>query len=58
MTTVLTTPLQVDVIGVNVADILHSQDCSELASVFQTQGHDTEQVRSCEGVRVFVCEGV
>nr|QIA61845.1 hypoxia-inducible factor 1-alpha-like protein [Halichondria panicea] len=35
---------QVDVIGVNVGDILHPQDCTELGSVFRTQGHDSEQV--------------
>ena len=31
-------------IGVDVADILHPQDCAELGSVFRTQGHDSEQV--------------
>lgn len=34
---------QVDVIGVNVQDIIHPQDCSEVVRIFQTQGQDSEQ---------------
>lgn len=39
---------QVDVIGVNVQDIIHPQDCSEVIRIFQTQGQDSEQ-----GIQVF-----
>ena len=34
---------QVDVIGVHVQDIIHPQDCSEIATIFQTQGNDVDQ---------------
>ncbi len=30
-------------IGVNVQDIIHPQDCSEVVRIFQSQGQDTEQ---------------
>lgn len=35
--------VQVDVIGVNVQDIIHPQDCSEIVRIFQSQGQDSEQ---------------
>lgn len=31
---------QVDVIGVHLQDIVHPQDYSEVATIFQSQGHD------------------
>ena len=34
---------QVDVIGVHIQDIIHPQDCSEVAAIFQTQGNDVDQ---------------
>ena len=29
-------------IGISIADIVHPQDISELATIFKTQGKDTE----------------
>ena len=34
--------LQVDVIGISISEIVHPQDISELASVFKTQGKDSQ----------------
>ena len=41
----LSPPIQtkVDVIGVHVQELIHPQDCSEVAAIFQTQGHDIDQ---------------
>ena len=39
----LSLTLKVDVIGVHVQELIHPQDCSEVAAIFQTQGHDIEQ---------------
>jgi PAS domain-containing protein len=35
---------QVDVIGISISDIVHPQDISELATIFKTQGKDSEHV--------------
>ena len=35
--------IKVDVIGVHVQELIHPQDCSEIAAIFQTQGHDIDQ---------------
>jgi hypothetical protein len=34
--------VQVDVIGISISEIVHPQDISELASVFKTQGKDSQ----------------
>ena len=44
-------------IGISIADIVHPQDISELATIFKTQGKDTEH-GVCVCVWVCVCVGM